>query len=209
MPMLKKTALAAAITLGLGVGAAQAAPVPVTGVFTMYDGTGGVVGVDNTVTGFFDHATMTFGVSSTTAFFGQQWTASGGTLYAPGTYTTSTTDTGGASGPDVTWVVPTGMAGGNIKFAWGTTTGIDVFMVWDATGTSLDVAGCTGAGCAPTTNGIRGFGMVDGPFQGFSANFDLTPSPAPIPLPAAVWLFGSGLLGLVGIARRRKASVAA
>jgi hypothetical protein len=27
---------------------------------------------------------------------------------------------------------------------------------------------------------------------------------APVPLPAAVWLFGSGLLGLVGISRRRK-----
>ena len=25
-----------------------------------------------------------------------------------------------------------------------------------------------------------------------------------IPVPAAVWLFGSGLLGLVGVARRRK-----
>ncbi|MGB5259534.1 MAG: VPLPA-CTERM sorting domain-containing protein [Gammaproteobacteria bacterium] len=29
---------------------------------------------------------------------------------------------------------------------------------------------------------------------------------APIPLPAAIWLFGSGLLGLIGIARRRKAA---
>lgn len=28
---------------------------------------------------------------------------------------------------------------------------------------------------------------------------------APVPVPAAVWLFGSGLLGLVGIARRKKA----
>jgi hypothetical protein len=27
---------------------------------------------------------------------------------------------------------------------------------------------------------------------------------SPVPVPAAAWLFGSGLLGLVGIARRRK-----
>ena len=27
----------------------------------------------------------------------------------------------------------------------------------------------------------------------------------PVPVPAAVWLFGSGLIGLVGIARRKKA----
>jgi hypothetical protein len=27
---------------------------------------------------------------------------------------------------------------------------------------------------------------------------------APVPVPAAVWLFGSGLIGLVGIARRKK-----
>ena len=30
--------------------------------------------------------------------------------------------------------------------------------------------------------------------------------PAEVPVPAAVWLFGSGLIGLVGIARRRKSS---
>jgi hypothetical protein len=30
--------------------------------------------------------------------------------------------------------------------------------------------------------------------------------PSEIPVPAAIWLFGSGLLGLVGIARRRKSS---
>jgi len=28
---------------------------------------------------------------------------------------------------------------------------------------------------------------------------------APVPVPAAVWLFGSGLLGLIGVARRKKA----
>jgi hypothetical protein len=27
---------------------------------------------------------------------------------------------------------------------------------------------------------------------------------SPVPLPGALWLFGSGLMGLVGISRRRK-----
>jgi hypothetical protein len=30
----------------------------------------------------------------------------------------------------------------------------------------------------------------------------------PVPIPAALWLFGSGLLGLIGIARRRQAGIA-
>ena len=29
----------------------------------------------------------------------------------------------------------------------------------------------------------------------------------PVPIPAAVWLFGSGLLGLIGIARRRQPGI--
>ena len=32
----------------------------------------------------------------------------------------------------------------------------------------------------------------------------LNPPPAVVPVPAAVWLFGSGLLGFAGVARRRK-----
>jgi hypothetical protein len=28
--------------------------------------------------------------------------------------------------------------------------------------------------------------------------------PAAVPIPPSVWLFGSGLLGLIGIARRKK-----
>lgn len=36
-----------------------------------------------------------------------------------------------------------------------------------------------------------------------SAGLTLTGTSSPVPLPAAVWLFGSGLLGLAGVARRK------
>ena len=45
------------------------------------------------------------------------------------------------------------------------------------------------------------------PFN-FSAAFlggqVITDTPSPVPVPAAIWLFGSGLIGLIGIARRKK-----
>ena len=62
-------------------------------------------------------------------------------------------------------------------------------------------------------DGIGGSPMNSTAFSSFNANFDITsvtvdsfvPTPvAAVPVPAAVWLFGSGLLGLVGIARRKK-----
>ena len=31
----------------------------------------------------------------------------------------------------------------------------------------------------------------------------LTPATVPVPVPAAVWLFGSGLIGLIGVGRRK------
>jgi hypothetical protein len=34
---------------------------------------------------------------------------------------------------------------------------------------------------------------------------NFSPSTAAVPIPAAAWLFGSGLLGLAGMARRKKA----
>ncbi len=57
---------------------------------------------------------------------------------------------------------------------------------------------------------IGGSPMIAGPFTGYNANFDITSITvtsvvSAVPVPAAVWLFGSGLLGLVGIARRKKA----
>ena len=78
--------------------------------------------------------------------------------------------------------------------------------------------------------GIGGSPFQDGPFPLMSPNFDVTnmtpigsdanasiaanctfvlgdtcPTVTAVPVPAAVWLFGSGLLGLVGVAHRKKA----
>jgi len=56
----------------------------------------------------------------------------------------------------------------------------------------------------PDGDGIMGVPMAaGGPFQFFNANFNANLT-AVVPVPAAAWLFGSGLLGLLGVARRRK-----
>ena len=47
------------------------------------------------------------------------------------------------------------------------------------------------------------YAIVFSGISGFELAADL--SPVVVPVPAAVWLFGSGLIGLVGVARRKKA----
>ena len=71
-----------------------------------------------------------------------------------------------------------------------------------------------------TNVGICTTGMIDdgiggdplfseggGGFTGFNANFDFRSvhlDSFVVPVPAAVWLFGSGLMGLAAVARQRK-----
>ena len=201
---MKRTAIATAVALSLGsmAGIAQAAPwtgghsgTMSSATFTMYDPTGAINNVDAAVTGSIGGGTWS--VASTATFFGLLWAAHSGTTFGPGTYTIDTADGGG--GPTYTFTVGAGQRGGHILFNWGATTNIDVVNVWNVCSgcgshTSLDVDG----------DGTPGIGMIDGPFPGFSANFDF--QVAAVPVPAAVWLFGSGLLGLVGVARRKKAA---
>jgi hypothetical protein len=54
---------------------------------------------------------------------------------------------------------------------------------------------------------VAGSPMIAGPFTGYNANFDITTISVvveTVPVPAAIWLFGSGLFGLAALAQRRK-----
>jgi hypothetical protein len=68
---------------------------------------------------------------------------------------------------------------------------------------SMDGNPATGSG---DVIGIISFELMDGEFNLISGFVDSFGSAEAVPVPAAVWLFGSGLLGLIGIARRKKSA---
>jgi hypothetical protein len=60
-------------------------------------------------------------------------------------------------------------------------------------------------GATNTASNYEGSGVFyDNICFNTSGDCDIGGPPSAVPVPAAVWLFGSGLLGLVGVARRRK-----
>lgn len=69
---------------------------------------------------------------------------------------------------------------------------------------SFTMDGDIGASSALTMTDYLGgfFDFVNAPI---TMTYENGVATNPVPVPAAIWLFGSGLLGLVGIARRKKA----
>lgn len=204
---LKNSFLAVSALAATGV--AEAAPIAYTGVFNTYQttvtdtqsiipsyGMGLPVLVDPTITGFVDQAAGTWGVASTSLWFGQNWTATGGTLYTtPGSYSldtsthlvTSVSSCTVAFDGKMCFDIAPGQIGGTIWWAWGVSTYIPVVNVW-----SVDNNGNLTAVLAPQ--------MEAGPLPPLAFAYDFQP----VPLPAAAWMFGSGLLGLLGAARRKR-----
>ena len=188
------------ITIGLVLlmmsGASHSATMT-SATFTIYDDTGQIVPFDSgpvaSVTGSIGAGVWS--ISSIPTFLGTPSTAHSGTTFGPGTYAIDT-----IQGGIYNFTVGEGQLGGHILWDWSTTTDMDIVNVWDVS----TVAGVTSYTSTDIDgDGIPGIGFIDGPFATvpLSANFDFSTA---VPIPAAVWLFGSGLVGLIGVARRKK-----
>ena len=182
-------------------------------------------GVDPTLTGTIGNGV--WGVASSETFFGSNWFAKSGTTFGAGTYTFDTQKNGTPNPQYTGIIVGPNQVGGHILFDWGAPNSsnacglaecsIDVVNVWNlsvaggvTTYSSTDVTLNRATGGGSTVigpDGTLGAPIQDSStFLNFSPNFEFTVGTSAIPVPAAVWLFGSGLLGLVGVARRKKSA---
>ena len=230
---MRKTPVSAAVAMALGTTFAQAASIQVTeltfydkGGVSQPGGGGHNTTVTGTISGppaagsFTDGGTLFFGDPwvASAVFYGDThsstltWATSnpgGGTVMIPsaGTFPTfnSATYEFHLSGYQVAF---------GLLFSWSGNNNIPVLAVFDC-GPGTAGSACTpvdvGDGATPSTgDGTPGTAMQAGPFAGQSAVFNGTlldtvafSGTSAVPIPAAAWLFGSGLLGLAGVARRR------
>lgn len=227
---MKKTAIAAALGFSMVSGASQAAinNFNFNGVFVMFNGSAttfdpasttyqmdsgnGTLGVGDPVTGTMSMSDVSGAGSATMVgslpFYASPWTATGISLQA--------------SGP--------GAVTAQMMFNWGAATsatvlGTDWSLAGAVSGDGTGTCGLTncnigvtvgftmmpGANPGEYTVATVSTSMPSGPFAGRQAAFAGTATwtgqtaETVVPVPAAAWLLGSGLLGLVGVARRKAA----
>lgn len=147
------------------------------GTFTMRNSSGTIVGtVDPFVVGSINTSTVCASeacsdsgasLSSPTPFYGNLWTTNTIRLFdQPGHYSFNTVQD---NNPSLNMTVGSNQLGAHMLFDWSVNRDIDVVLVWDF--------GCGSAELVttdPDGDGIIGTKMVDGPFKGFNAAFDLS-----------------------------------
>lgn len=191
MNAIKKTVLATAVLMSMGTGAAHATVTNYnfSGEFALYDTTCCIAAsnnVDGTIA--LDWAsglgTASIWNNGTPGFTGEvdllgiPWTAHDITLQV--------------TGPDMVHV--------DFLFDWNGNNNIHAVFDWLMTPNGL--GGYTVTSLDGNNNGYPGIAMDNGPFTGWDASIAGTAS---VPVPASAWLLGSGLLGVMGVARRKAA----
>jgi hypothetical protein len=86
--------------------------------------------------------------------------------------------------------------------------GLSLATVVNATTITRNIANIATCTTGMVDDGIGGDPMTSPSLQSFNINIDIlslhVDSVSAVPIPATVWLFGSGLLGLAGITRRKR-----
>lgn len=181
----------------------------VSGTFNLHDQNGALVGYsDNPVYGTYDDTNQaSLSLNSTADLFGKYWAADGLVFDAGDWEFEACLNDGSANcTTPSTLNMPVGgnQWGGHFLVDWYNYQNFDVVNVWDV---SIDPSGVIDlVSTDPDGDGMLGVPMLDGPFEGFNWSYNLTLTPQAVPVPAAVWLFGSGLLGLIAIGKRKKAA---
>jgi hypothetical protein len=170
-------------------------------------------------------------LSSSTSLLGPMWTGHDVQIFGPGTYSFDVASDGGnPESGTMTMTVGAGQLGMHMLMDWSSNFNVDIANVWNLNSTfsncetsiydetasnCLFTGGPNSAGNNASTvfsfastdndgDGTLGISMMPGgPFENSSFNFNLQGTMTVVPIPAAVWLFGSGLAGLFGIARKR------
>jgi len=210
--MFKKnrTKLAMTVALSLSAGAVQAAQLAVNGDFETGDFTGwtqfpgaGTQSITSDNNGGLWAGNITVGGGPFNTVLKQANLAAG--LLTPGQTVNVSFDAKG-SYPDggVLFVENfSELSGGGVSFndlktfgitnAWQTFSYSTILGPDVSGGFTLQFAGVCGAAASCLSDS-------------FLDNISITADVSSVPVPAAVWLFGSGILGLIGVARRKKAA---
>jgi len=197
---MKKTILATAVLLSLGT-SAQALSIDITEM-QYYDANGDFdfaqTGQPNTTVLF--NSSLAGLMYSDSPFFGITWDAY--QVMWDETVTGAAVNWSGATASgsySYDYTLNTGEVAIGLMFNLGTSLDVAILQIFDCS----DAVNCTSVNSDLTHPNVPGSEMINGPWPGQHVTFS---GLAIVPVPAAVWLFGSGLLGLLGVARRRKAA---
>jgi len=176
---MKKTLLTGAVILSLGASSnASAIAIDITSMtFGSTSAASGRADTDN------------LGTTYNGVFFGAAWTA---TTMAAFDTVGEHTFTGGTCSGSATYnfSLSKDQYAFGTYFDWSVSCGIPVLNIMDCSNGVF----CTGIGTP----------LLSGPFPGQVLSFNGVVVGA-VPLPASVWLFGSGIVGLLGFLHRAKA----